>query len=330
MPAPIPDESDLVASVFGATGYLAGAFPGYRPRAGQIMFARAVQDALKSKRHLLAEAPTGTGKSLGYAAPASYYAARTGRPVVIVTANIALQEQIVKKDLPLLQKIVPWRFTYALMKGRNNYLCEDKRLDFEAEIATGKEPFAQATIEERRQLPVVREWARASAIGGTEEESGDASDLPFEPLPSVWRRFSVAADECKKNRCKQKHHCFGNRALETARQSLVVVTNYHLLFAHLAVYAQAGVDAVLPPFATVVLDEAHKAADIARDFFGFRITHETVRRTVRGLRQDEPNLVTALERASERYFGAMGALRRDKERYKARLTGDYTAPEQDR
>jgi len=109
--------------VFGARGLLARRFPGYAPRAGQLLLTRAVDRALADDQHLLGEAPCGVGKSIAYSVPAIWHAVRGERRVVIATANIALQDQLVRKDLPLLADILPWRFRFAVLKGRQNYVC---------------------------------------------------------------------------------------------------------------------------------------------------------------------------------------------------------------
>ncbi len=326
----IPSRDAHIDAVFGATGYLSKVFDGYTPRPGQVALAHAVDHALAERTHLLAEGPTGTGKSLAYAAPASYHAAITGQNVVIVTANIALQEQIVNKDLPLLRSIVPWPFTFALLKGRNNYLCVDR---YYQEAADRMRTDLEAQGEDRKQLPVVREWARESIRGGVGAETGDMSELPFEPSYNVWRRFSVGSDECKKSRCKMKHDCFANAALERGRTAKVIVTNYHMLYAHLSVYMTAGFDAVLPPFHVAILDEVHKAPDIARDFFGFKLGPGAVRNLSRKLRKiaGEDNAAhraaDELDRACGWFFNQLSALKHDGKRYKARLTGEFSRDE---
>ena len=647
--------SNYLHEVFSADGLLAKAFPGYIPRPGQIALATAVDRAITSRSHLLAEAGCGIGKSIAYAVPATWHAAHSGKPIVIVTAGINLQEQLVQKDLPLLQSILPWHFTFALLKGRNNYLClagdtrtitrdgvrpirdlagsrhflldgeghwvesevrsfgiaktyrirlrrfnatltvdataehrwflkqhqddtkhevttsmlkpgdmlacafprsiakvlrpspfgiahgftfgdgtilgdtgvvklhgaKDRELlrffqeshrypvklgesytereailvvdlpkFFKAKpsldeapsylygwlagyfaadgtvcergyatlcsseienirfvqtlcsrlgIATGiprvyerdhavicgrecnakdlhsiaievknlgddffvlshhlarvqarrahyqrdgaktkpprmrwkvesiqehgeeevfcavvptthsfvlegnllsgncvdryykhkAETFAKQTTRElpaeyRRQLPIVEDWARASIDAGVGRETGDVSELPFEPLHTIWNHFSVTSDECKGKRCKHARDCFPNAASELARQSMVIVTNYHMLYAHLAVYLDIGRDVVISPFEVAILDEAHRAADIARDVFGFKVTQETIRRF--GRKTDEAERA-ALEGAASQFFFAMGALARNRDRYKSRLTGDFAFEE---
>lgn len=328
-PDGIPSRDRYLDAVFGETGYLSRVFADYRPRPGQVALAEAVERSIVGRTHLLAEGPTGTGKSLAYAAPASYHAWESGRTVVIVTANIALQEQIVQKDLPLLRRIVPWPFTFALLKGRNNFLCVDKLYGYKGDKSMQRNLYGGGAheAEERRQLPIVEQWADDCVRAGIENEDGDVSDLPFEPLHTVWRRFSVSSDECKKSRCRYRTECFPNHAAQRARTAKVIVTNYHMLFAHLSVYMATGLDVVIAPFEHVILDEAHKAADIARDFFGFRVTLESVRRVGRKVRDDEPALYEVVDRVAFRLFDQLAGLRANRERYKARLNGAFLAHE---
>lgn len=245
---------DYIDDVFGASGMLSQAFPGYVPRPGQILLARAVDEAIKSRGHVLAEAGCGTGKSIAYSVPAIWHAHHSGKSIVIATGGITLQEQLVSKDLPLLRRILPWPFTFALLKGRNNYLCLSQLEKYKADRDD-----QHANAEERRQLPIVEQWADACAAAGLAKESGDVSDLPFEPLRSVWRRFSVASDECKRSRCRYHSECFAIEASERARHAQVIVTNYHMLYAHLAVYLETQKDLVISQFEVAILDECFPA-----------------------------------------------------------------------
>ncbi|MBN1773204.1 MAG: DEAD/DEAH box helicase family protein [Deltaproteobacteria bacterium] len=307
--------ADYIDEVLGATGYLAKKFSGYMPRPGQIALARAVDAAIRDGEHIMAEGPTGTGKSIGYATPATYHAAQSGKRVVIATANIALQEQLVRKDLPLLAEVLPWGFTFALLKGKNNFLCLDRFYEAESkgELDLFDDP---ADVDLQRAIV---DWARAT-------NTGDVSELPFEPPPRLWRRFSVSADDCKGSDCHFYDECHAARARAAAAEANVVVTNYHLLFAHLQVREATGEDLVLPPFDIAILDEAHKAADIARDFFGFRVTAGGVRWVGRLLsKTGDTKLADKLTSEADRFFERLLALRRSPS-YKTRLRQPHPVP----
>jgi ATP-dependent DNA helicase DinG len=293
-------------AVFAADGHLARVLDRYEPRAGQIALARSVDDAIGRGLHLLAEAPTGTGKSIGYAVPVTHHAA-AGLRAVIATANIALQEQLVRKDLPLLARALPWDVSFALLKGRNNYLCVARL----AESREGRLPFGPETGD-AAAIAAIEAWA-------TTTTTGDVSDLPFEPPPRLWRRYSVLAEDCPTTACRFHDECYAMRARAAAGRASVVVTNYHLLFAHLQLRDATGEELVLPHFDVAVLDEGHKAADIARDFFGFRVTGGGVRSAGRLLgRIGHEGLRAALDTQATTFFGALLAHRRAPA-YRARL-----------
>lgn len=292
--------SDYIDDVFGSNGLLARRFAGYTPRVGQVALSRAVDAAMRDGEHLVAEAPTGTGKSLAYAVPATYHAAQEGLRVVIATANIALQEQLVDKDLPLLTSILPWKFEYTLLKGRSNYLCLDRLLNG-----------APATLhqhDEGRNREIL-EWADRT-------ECGDVSELPFEPGARLWSRFSVSSDDCLGSDCEHAAQCFANAAQRRAIDAHVVVVNYHLLFADMQVRDMTGDAAfVLPRYDVAILDEGHRAVEIARDFFGSRITERSVEWAAKML---DPEVRDPLNRAASDFFAALREHRRSPS-YRARL-----------
>ena len=272
--------SDYINDVFGETGLLAQHILGYKPRPGQVDLARFVDKSIVNLTHLLAEAPTGTGKTLAYSVPASYHASiafdrarasgvsveeakriRAKHRVVIATANISLQEQLVRKDLPFLSKILPWKFKFALLKGWRNYLCLNK-------IEEGAKGVPD--IGDLPEIARVNAWAQGT-------ETGDRSELSFEPTSRVWDRFSISTDDCGGDDCPQFDRCHAERAYSEAAASEIIVVNYHLLFAHYRVLMLTqGNASLLPPFGVVIMDEGHKAADVARDFFGWQITEGSI------------------------------------------------------
>ena len=307
--------NDYINQVFGPDGCLAARFEGYAPREGQIAFARAVDDAIRSGDHLVGECPTGTGKSIGYGVPATYHAAHHKKRVLIVTANIALQEQLVSKDLPLLAEILPWDFSYALIKGKSNYLCHDRLYQEEAKgtLTLLDDP------GDGDKLEALIEWARST-------DRGDVSELDFEPPYRLWRRFSTTPDECKGSDCRFREECCSLRARAAAHEADVIVCNYHLLFAHLQVKEATEQDLVLPAFDVAILDEAHKTADIARDFFGYRVTPGAVRWTGRPLKKfGAKDVQNALAKESDRFFDNLARYRSSRA-YRTRLKNPNAVP----
>ena len=250
---------DPIATIFGPTGYMASAFTGYESRPAQVTLARAIATALANQTHLVADAPTGTGKSMAYCAPLAVYTHETGKRAVVATANNALLEQLCTKDLPALRALLPVPFSYALIKGRGNYLCRLKASGDESEELPGI-----PSPDDAKQLRAIDEWAKHTA-------TGDKSELPFVPSDSVWRQRSTQREDCKRRGCPRNAECFAALAHATASTADIVVTNQHLLCAHLAARSLTGLDLILPPFDIVILDEAHEAASIARDFFGYSL-----------------------------------------------------------
>ncbi len=269
--SPWPTTSGRSQEVFGKAGILARELPGFEPRPGQLHLARAIDQAMREEQHILGEAPCGTGKSLAYGVPAAYHAAKRGKRVVIVTANIALQEQLVGKDLPMLARLLPWPMSFALLKGKSNYLCVDK---LDALAIAAQQPAAR----QQPELVDIRRWANTTS-------TGDKSQLSFVPTSKNWSKVSSTAAECVRERCDFVNCCFAEAAKERAEAAQIVVTNYHMLFAHLEVLATTGKHAVLPSYDCLVLDEAHTAADIARDFRCIQVSEASFSAIAAGLRE---------------------------------------------
>lgn len=240
-------------------------------RAGQVEMADRVSAALRTGRHLLVQAGTGTGKSLAYLVPAVVHSVQTGRPVVVSTATLALQAQIVGRDLPrLLEAAEPELdrpVELALVKGRANYLCRHK-LDGgfgeedDQEQALFPDPAAQGTgmvggaqtegpsSRLGREVTMLREWAEST-------ETGDRDDLPHGVSERAWRQVSVSAVDCiGPRRCPMAAECYSELARERAAEADIVVTNHAML----AIDAFEGLS-VLPEHDAVVVDEAHELAE---------------------------------------------------------------------
>ncbi len=341
--AEVADQSvDFIDAVFGSDGYLAQRFAGYRVRDGQVALAQAVDSAIKNrdgKRHLIAEGPTGTGKSLAYCVPAIYNTvgktSDSGEPMraLIVTGNIALQEQLANKDLPLLQQILPVKFNFALLKGMTNYLCLDQDDTTRGETQLNiKLPIYKD--EDVQEFDDIFAWSSAT-------QTGDVSELPFVPSSHVWQKFSVSSEDCLRSKCDWAQECFPMKAQAHARQSQIIVTNYHMLFAHLKVRMMTGgIVGILPSFDYLIADEAHKAADIAREFFGSQLSFSGLKKLLRKLEHDDkrgrkkrfqgeaalnaaatgidPEALVALEHEATLFFGDLTRHMKSKD-YKIRL-----------
>jgi ATP-dependent DNA helicase DinG len=263
--------SSEISKVFDDfTGTLAGIVPRYARREGQVQLAHDVDAAFAEGHILLAEGPTGVGKSFAYGVPAILHAATTGRPALIVTANKALQEQLVEKDLPLLaqalQTTLPGGFKFKLLKGRSNYLCQRELALYDSRSLnwpSGVESEGDA----------ISAWAAAPPC------SGDRADGPVGISDKAWRAVSVSGDDCDHNACVYYDTCYAEKAIQDAAQAHVVVVNYDLFYSKL-VYSG---DPMWSRFGYVILDEAHEAASIGRRCFGREVTEWSVRRLATAL-----------------------------------------------
>lgn len=323
-----------INDVFGSEGMLAAEFEGYQPRAGQIQLAQTIHDAINgdgNATHVIAEGPTGTGKSLAYSVPAIFNAKTTRKTVVIVTANIALQEQLVNKDLPLLKKILPFDFSFALLKGIGNYLCLDSLEETQGQQQLGLKfsDFDRGGDNPERYEQIV-EWSRLT-------KRGDKNELPFEP-GALWSKFSTSSDDCKRDKCDHRDQCFALAAIELAKSVDVIVTNYHVLCAAIMVARKTRYNvAILPAASVVVCDEAHKLPDIAREFFGMSLSFGSLKKVLRKATAKGRDLEKAgapkgladvAEEAAVKFFGALTDFYRSA-RYETRLKRENPVPSDD-
>jgi ATP-dependent DNA helicase DinG len=241
-PAYNPD-GDEVAAVLGESGPLSAALEGFEPRPGQLRMAASVYEALTDGHHLMIEAGTGTGKSLGYLVPALVYARSTGDRVVVATHTIHLQEQLRTRDIPLLQRILPFPFHATVLKGRSNYLCMRKLAHRVSQ--TGWVPEGEGLYTAYWMKLLV--WLLETE-SGDREEIASLRDRDQEP-------FSVVASEtetCISKSCPWFRHCYYHRAKAAAQASDIIITNHSLVFTDM----KTG-HYVLPPYNRLILDEGH-------------------------------------------------------------------------
>ena len=258
-----------MVEVFGPEGLIAQAHPEYEYRPGQIDMARAVMRAFEEKRHLIVEAGTGTGKTLAYLVPA-VAAALAGRGrVIISTGTKNLQEQLMEKDIPFLQSILPKPFTATYMKGRNNYLCLNR-------LGRAQSTPVLEGLDEVDYFEEVCDWAR-------ETETGDRAELARLPESlSFWRHIDARSESCLGQKCPDFDPCFITRMRSRAQQSDIIVVNHHLFFADLNV-RNGMYGAVLPDYTAVILDEAHLIEDVASEYFGAQVSNYQIDDLLRDL-----------------------------------------------
>jgi len=262
---------DATVQAFASDGPLARTMPEFEARAGQVEMAAAVARVFDRGGLLLAEAGTGTGKTLAYLVPAILRRER----VLISTGTKNLQEQIFFKDIPALRDALGVPFTATYMKGRANYLCLhklDQLNDGDPRALRGGG--SQRALGEEVFLPIIRQWSATTQTGDRAELEDLPEDLPF------WNEVAATADTCLGSECERYDDCFITRMRQRAAASDVVIVNHHLLCADAAV-RQNAYGEVIPACHRAVLDEAHQLEDIATQYFGYSLSNYRVEELAR-------------------------------------------------
>ena len=241
----------------------------YESRPQQMEMALGVGEALAQGHHLLVEAGTGVGKSFAYLLPAIDYAVRNKKRVVVSTHTISLQEQLIEKDIPLLQAVYPDEFTAVLVKGRGNYLCQ-RRL----EQTRSRQRNLFDDQKQLESLWAIEQWSEKTT-------DGSLADLPKLPDPGVWDRVRAEQGNCLGKKCNFYKHCFWQAAKRRMQSGTLLIVNHALFFSDLALRA-AGVN-YLPKYDAVILDEAHTLEDVAGQHFGIEVSENSLRYQLRTL-----------------------------------------------
>ena len=257
-------DPDQVASVLEAGGALSRMREDYEPRPSQVDLTRLITQALNEDAVAACEAGTGVGKSFAYLIPALEWIKTNKERVVISTATINLQQQLVEKDIPFVKSLLKSDVKAVLVKGRSNYLCP-VRLAEQRREATDDSP-------EGRELSKIAEWSQ-------ETKDGSLSDLPFQPMKGLWSRICSEVDACHGLRCASREGCFVTKSRKEAAGAGLLVVNHHLLFADLALRKDGfgyEVTALLPPFQRLVFDEAHGLEKSATSYFSDTLSKSAV------------------------------------------------------
>jgi Rad3-related DNA helicase/REP element-mobilizing transposase RayT len=257
-------------NILGADGAIArrlGERYEFRPQ--QLEMASAVRDALEGNHPLMVEAGTGVGKSFAYLLPAIDWAVKNKKRVVISTHTISLQEQLMEKDIPLLQSVYPDEFVAVLVKGRNNYLCQ-RRLE-----QTRRRQDSLFDLDRQREsLWMIEEWA-------AETTDGSLATLPNLPETGVWDKVCAEHGNCLGKKCPHYNKCFWQAAKRRMQGGRILIVNHALFFSDLSL-RMAGVQ-YLPKYDAVILDEAHTVEAVAGDHFGLRVSESGIRYQLRAL-----------------------------------------------
>ncbi len=245
--------------LLGEAGPFAQQLTGFEPRSGQLQMAQLVERGIMENMHTIVEAGTGVGKSLAYLVPA----VRSRKKIVLSTGTIALQEQLVHKDIPLVEAALGVHLRVTLLKGRAHYLCRQKLERMRADRLLAGSPSMQRMWE----------WAERT-------QSGDRAELGFVPPAGEWEELDADADECVGEFCEHFRDCFFFTKRDEAKYADLVVVNHALFFLDLAVGG-----GLLPPYDVVVLDEAHQCERWATDALTAVLSGATIGRMLRKLRR---------------------------------------------
>ena len=280
------------AEILGPEGRIAARLQQYERRPQQLAMADAVADAIEQKRHLIVEAGTGVGKSFAYLVPAILAAAQSqnapaapregGAPdetqrrrIIVSTHTISLQEQLLDKDLPLLNAVIPLEFTAVLVKGRSNYLSL-RRL--EGAVKRAASMFRDE--EEFAELRALQRWA-------TETADGSLADLDHRPISTVWDEVRSDHGNCMGRQCPTHAKCFYCKARRRIQNAQILIVNHALFFSDLAL-RRNGIS-ILPNYDVVIFDEAHTLESVAGDHLGMGVTSGQVEYVLNKLYNDRSN-----------------------------------------
>jgi ATP-dependent DNA helicase DinG len=271
-----------VQAILGTNGLIARRLKNYEERPQQLAMAQVVSQAFESKKHLVAEAGTGVGKSFAYLVPAILYATadqleapdgaereEASRRVVVSTHTISLQEQLIDKDLPLLNSVIPREFSSVLVKGRGNYISLRR-------YATARARATNMLNEaEFSQLEQLKGWLNQTS-------DGSLSSLPFRPMGSVWDEVASDTSNCLGRKCKTYDQCYYYRARRRVQNAQILVVNHALFFTDLAIRRELGFG-VIPDYDAAILDECHTIESVASSHLGIKVTNGQVRYTLNKL-----------------------------------------------
>ncbi len=246
----------------------------FRPQ--QLAMARAVAGALTSGRNLAVEAPTGVGKSFAYLAPLVFRARGAGRPALVSTETINLQEQLVHKDIPLLRELTGIDFKAALAKGRGNYLCLRRLLLSSGEQRDAMLPQPSLALDLER----IADWA-------DQTEDGERDSLPGRVAPEAWALVCCEGGSCQGPKCGFFRSCFYFKARQEWEAADIVVANHALFFTDLGMRGEGPESGLLPNYGAVVIDEAHTLEDNAAEYLGMHLSRAGIMGMLNRLFQPE-------------------------------------------
>ncbi len=256
-------QQQTPGEILGANGPFIKDIDGFSPREQQQELADKVFDAIEERHVLIAEAGTGTGKTFAYLVPALI----SNKRVIISTGTKTLQDQLFKKDLPVVRDVLKRPVSIALLKGRSNYLCQYRHENTQSEGRF-------SSRQEIGHLKKITSWSKRT-------KSGDIAEVTSVPEDGmIWSKVTSTPDNCLGKECPYFDECFLQKARRKAQDADVIVVNHYLLFADMAI-KETGFSEILPAADAFLIDEAHQIPEIASDYFGITFSSRQVLELVR-------------------------------------------------
>lgn len=259
-------RKDFIAGFFSENGLLSNAFESFEFRQSQYDMALAIYEMLENKKHILIEAPTGIGKSYAYLVPAVLYAVDNQKRAVISTHTINLQEQLINKDIPALKNLLPVDFKFALLKGKNNYLCPNrlrKALEYSNTLFES---------DEKKQLDILYQWA-------AQTKDGTLSDLNFQISRNIWSNVCAEQGICTNKTCGNPDttECFFQKAKKKASEADLLILNHYLFFTLFGSTSEPKEDGYLYHNDFLIFDESHTVEQVAAEQLMPAVTREMIK-----------------------------------------------------
>jgi ATP-dependent DNA helicase DinG len=266
-------QHQLLRLIFSQDGLLSRSLKNFEERPVQKEMAQRILEAYEEDQMALIEAGTGTGKSLAYLVPAIFWALKHQEKTVITTHTIALQEQLLHKDIPFLLKTMDVEIKACLVKGMGNYLCLRKLQELQDQLLL-------FSLEEAKEMQAIEQWAEKT-------DEGSRSDIPFPVSTATWEKIGAEGESCNHVHCPHYKRCFFFKARKEAAEAQLLIVNHHLLLADIEKRRRnLTQESILPPYDRLIIDEVHHLEDIALESFAQRFDRIAFLRLLAKLHSD--------------------------------------------
>ncbi len=250
---------------FGENGEIYKKIEKFEARHEQYEMSKYIEKSMNENLKLIIEAGTGTGKTIAYLLPTLLYALKNNLKLIVSTNTINLQEQLINKDIPLIEKIIGKDFRYEIVKGKGNYLCKRKLYNINV---LDDEKDTEEEKSEKNIIKNIIEWDKSTV-------SGDRNELKYEVSYKIWEQVNCESDLCTGVKCPYYSNCHFFRARKDISDADMLIVNHHMFFADLSIRSEIGFNteySILPNYDIIVFDEAHNIEDTARNYFTYEIS----------------------------------------------------------